>query len=571
MQWLNNGKWKSQKFIGKAYCERHDGKHPNRTLWSKAMKYCADKNWGNATKSLSKLLTNHPHYYATCIHNFTYSIYRYIEQLLIPYREETASNMTARGFKKLSEISPNTFDMHLYYGGWHYNAKKLRKDKNRYKLIISYHKRWIHIVKKSKKYTDNKTYVSNRKKAYQVYTAFLKGFSNNRTHISRHMVTLCKLLNTFQFTLHLQHIHWCICVGYLKGALNIIHCIKYKMKQKNMTFQNISFRNMDKFAEYIHVLLSYFHCYILNRFEQYQEALNIWSKIETEYEFDFISNTLFASHYLNDKGIRNETALIFNCCGITLPNTSVLDLKMKYLFGVKQPKQAMKVWKFYDNLWNNDDQVWCYKAFWQYNMGFYEFAKYGIDHLGENVDGFEWKKNQHFLAALIYHQFKDYKHAKHHFVGCIVHEKFKFPYDYEPKVAEYYYYFAKTLMVSGEYKLAKYFLNKGFKITPDIPCIQQNFARMNRKLNKKLNDIQCSNNKCDKTYYYYSRNTKQNLNVILKICGGCGKKYYCSKKCQKYDWKRGKHRNLCDGTWRNLFKMIKTNIWIDCSHYQNVS
>lgn len=35
----------------------------------------------------------------------------------------------------------------------------------------------------------------------------------------------------------------------------------------------------------------------------------------------------------------------------------------------------------------------------------------------------------------------------------------------------------------------------------------------------------------------------------LFSCGGCGKKYYCSTKCQKTDWKAG-HEAKCTGVSR---------------------
>ena len=43
---------------------------------------------------------------------------------------------------------------------------------------------------------------------------------------------------------------------------------------------------------------------------------------------------------------------------------------------------------------------------------------------------------------------------------------------------------------------------------------------------------------------------KQQLNWPrdkLKICKGCNMARYCSKKCQKYDWVRNKHRLICRG------------------------
>eukprot|EP01084_Bolivina_argentea_P017016 31773_1 len=159
MQYLCNGKWESKTLRGHAYCEMHDGAHKNKTLWAKAMDYFSNKEWGKSTRTLDRLLTNHPHYYATCIHNFTVSIYKYIEQTLTPYKlnNPKVSKEFAEAFREVSEIQRRYSKMYFYYGIGMYNTSKLRSDYNKYKLIISYHKRWIHIVKKSKPHTDVQT------------------------------------------------------------------------------------------------------------------------------------------------------------------------------------------------------------------------------------------------------------------------------------------------------------------------------------------------------------------------------------------------------------------------------
>ena len=53
----------------------------------------------------------------------------------------------------------------------------------------------------------------------------------------------------------------------------------------------------------------------------------------------------------------------------------------------------------------------------------------------------------------------------------------------------------------------------------------------------------CGNEKCNKI---------QNAN--MKICKKCKLTYYCSRYCQKVDWKC-KHRNCCD----ELFEKMKLN------------
>ncbi len=68
-------------------------------------------------------------------------------------------------------------------------------------------------------------------------------------------------------------------------------------------------------------------------------------------------NTLFSAHFYNNKGIKNEAALLFACEDINLPNTSSLDVKLNYLLASKRFNEAIRVLQFYHNLWDFDDQV----------------------------------------------------------------------------------------------------------------------------------------------------------------------------------------------------------------------
>ena len=44
-----------------------------------------------------------------------------------------------------------------------------------------------------------------------------------------------------------------------------------------------------------------------------------------------------------------------------------------------------------------------------------------------------------------------------------------------------------------------------------------------------------------------------------KACSGCMKVVYCSRKCQKKDWKR-KHRRRCDMSWASIYEALKISI-----------
>eukprot|EP01084_Bolivina_argentea_P035136 65172_1 len=75
---------------------------------------------------------------------------------------------------------------------------------------------------------------------------------------------------------------------------------------------------------------------------------------------------------------------------------------------------------------------------------------------------------------------------------------------------------------------------------------------------KNISNIRCSNEKCNKQYLKYGA-TYQELyeskydtdykhyatKKPWKKCKGCCMVYYCSRKCQKYDWNRFNHKTIC--------------------------
>ncbi|MCP3659096.1 MAG: zinc finger MYND domain-containing protein [Bacteroidetes bacterium] len=66
-----------------------------------------------------------------------------------------------------------------------------------------------------------------------------------------------------------------------------------------------------------------------------------------------------------------------------------------------------------------------------------------------------------------------------------------------------------------------------------------------------LKKLKLNSNSNNKTCYQCKKNGNKNL---IKKCKRCREVYYCSKKCQKIDWK-SKHRNDC----KPNFKILKNS------------
>lgn len=81
-------------------------------------------------------------------------------------------------------------------------------------------------------------------------------------------------------------------------------------------------------------------------------------------------------------------------------------------------------------------------------------------------------------------------------------------------------------------------LDKHGKLYAGWVCLQETTERrklLNYDGPEKVHVQTCHNDNCRKTA---STGT-------LKRCGGCLHTYYCSKSCQRYDWRRGKHKAYC--------------------------
>eukprot|EP01084_Bolivina_argentea_P213808 363024_1 len=82
------------------------------------------------------------------------------------------------------------------------------------------------------------------------------------------------------------------------------------------------------------------------------------------------------------------------------------------------------------------------------------------------------------------------------------------------------------------------------------------------KLHRYFSDIYCDNKSCKKSYCFDKYGTsfgesakphwiENNIDIVMKplskwyICKGCHLTFYCSRKCQKFDWVRNNHKCLC--------------------------
>eukprot|EP00483_Globobulimina_turgida_P001072 UN01074 len=98
------------------------------------------------------------------------------------------------------------------------------------------------------------------------------------------------------------------------------------------------------------------------------------------------------------------------------------------------------------------------------------------------------------------------------------------------------YHISRICFAEKEFILSYIKMKRAIKRTPELPIIKQNGQDWIDKLENVLTNFRCKG--CG---------VKNNTNeIVLRPCTGCANALYCSRKCQKRDWKY-KHRLICKG------------------------
>ncbi|KAG1818689.1 uncharacterized protein BJ212DRAFT_103902 [Suillus subaureus] len=97
-------------------------------------------------------------------------------------------------------------------------------------------------------------------------------------------------------------------------------------------------------------------------------------------------------------------------------------------------------------------------------------------------------------------------------------------------------------------------LDKRGKLYEGWVCLQETTERrklLNYDGPEKVHVQTCHNDNVCRIVYIFGATLTHNQcrktvsTGTLKRCGGCLHTYYCSKSCQRYDWRRGKHKAYC--------------------------
>eukprot|EP01084_Bolivina_argentea_P053107 97498_1 len=108
----------------------------------------------------------------------------------------------------------------------------------------------------------------------------------------------------------------------------------------------------------------------------------------------------------------------------------------------------------------------------------------------------------------------------------------------KPDIPLSYYYSGLNAVELKQYQIAIKLFKKAYRITKDVKIISKNYKKLIKKCREKLVEQTCD---------YCGDKIKK-----LKSCKGCAMCFYCSKRCQKMDWKVQNHRNICSKFWVNV-------------------
>merc|ERR1712173_46022 len=106
------------------------------------------------------------------------------------------------------------------------------------------------------------------------------------------------------------------------------------------------------------------------------------------------------------------------------------------------------------------------------------------------------------------------------------------------EIPEVRWHLALLMKKLKEYKMAMVHLKKGIAMESGLLVYEKSGDSLLHKLRKKVFKLKCANcGRCN-----LPRSEKEQK---LFTCKGCGKYYFCNRKCQKRYWKKC-HRLECD-------------------------
>eukprot|EP01084_Bolivina_argentea_P317027 549605_1 len=106
---------------------------------------------------------------------------------------------------------------------------------------------------------------------------------------------------------------------------------------------------------------------------------------------------------------------------------------------------------------------------------------------------------------------------------------------------------SENCYLNKEYVMSIKVLNYAYKIGYGLMLhsfFESKYPIQKKQILKKLENMKC-----------------RNCNALArKSCAGCMKAFYCSKRCQKLQWKI-KHNGKCDRSWRFIYGELKINLF----------